>query len=268
MFMRKTLLFLAVCGLLSGCTSYKKSQYLRHDEVLEAVKQYGMQYDYRVMPKDELTITVSTSDPEASASFYRRLGQSKVGNGNNSQGYSNAKLLDYLVDNNGCIDYPILGMLKVEGMTTRECEEMLRGKLRPYLNEDPTVTVRALNFHYSVLGEVGKPGVFTAENERVTIFEALAQAGDMTLFSNRKDVKLLREDAEGRRKVVHLDLTESDITLSPYYYIQQNDVIYVRTKRAKVRSNAFSSNSSMWISLLSLASSITSVILVGTLNNN
>ena len=250
MFMRKTLLFLAVCGLLSGCTSYKKSQYLRHDEVLESVKQYGMQYDYRVMPKDELTITVSTSDPEASASFYRRLGQSKNGGGSNAQGVSNAKLLDYLVDNNGCIDYPILGML------------------RPYLNEDPTVTVRALNFHYSVLGEVGKPGVFTAENERVTIFEALAQAGDMTLFSNRKDVKLLREDAEGRRKVVHLDLTESDIALSPYYYIQQNDVIYVRTKRAKVRSNAFSSNSSMWISLLSLASSITSVILVGTLNNN
>lgn len=262
---KRNLLFLSVAAVLAcGCTSYKKSQYLRNDEVLDETVQAGMLYEYRVMPKDELTITVSTSDPEASASFYRKLGQAKEGSAN-TQGMANAKLLDYLVDNDGCIDYPILGMLKVEGMTPRECEAMIRQKVRPYLNEDPVVTVRVLSFRFSVLGEVGNPGVFTAQNERVTVFEALAQAGDMTLFSDRTDVKLLREDAEGRRKVVHLDLSDADIALSPYYYLQQNDVLYVKTKRAKVRTNAFSSNSSVWISLLSLASSITSVIMVGVL---
>lgn len=253
--------FLAL-AVLSSCTSYRRSLYLRDDQVLEQVPQKGQLYEYHIMPKDELTITVSTSDPEASAPFYRKIGISKMQNNNFSQGMNNAKLLDYLVDNNGYIDFPILGKLHVVGLTNRQCEDLIRQHLQPYLNETPNVTVRVLGYTVSVLGEVNRPGTYTVTDERITIFEALAQAGDMTLFARRNDVQLLREDSLGRRTVAHLDLTAADITLSPYYYLQQNDVVYVKPTKAKVRSNTLSSNSSFWLSLTSLAATIASLIII------
>ncbi len=256
----KVVCMLALTTLLgSGCTSYQKSLYLQNEQVLNESLE-GQLYDFRIMPKDELTITVSTTDPEASAPFYRKIGQSKEG-GNNTTGMQNADLLTYLVDNNGCIDFPVLGMIKVMGLTNRECEALLRQKLQPYLKEVPNVTVRTSNYKFSVLGEVNAPGTYTTDAEKVTIFEALAQAGDMTLFSIRDDVQLLREDSLGVRRVYHLDLTQADVAQSPYFYLQQNDVVYVKPTRAKVRSNTFNSNSSMWITLLSIVTSITSLVL-------
>lgn len=254
------------CGLLAlllttGCTSYKKSLYLQNEQVLNQLTQ-GQLYDFRIMPKDELTITVSTSDPEASAPFYRKIGQSKEGGSTSmSMGGNNANMLAYLVDNDGNIDFPVLGMVHVMGMTTRECESHFRELLKPYLKEVPNVTVRSSNYKFSVLGEVGSPGTYQVSDEKVTIFEALAQAGDMTLSSVRNDIQLLREDSVGRRQVYHLDLTQADVATSPYFYIQQNDVIYVKPTKAKRRSYTFNENSSMWITLLSLVTSITSFVI-------
>lgn len=179
-----------------------------------------------------------------------------------SQGMNNAKLLDYLVDNDGYIDYPVLGKLYVAGLTTRECEALIRRELKQYLNEVPNVTVRTSNYKISVLGEVKNPGTYTISDERITIFQALALAGDMTLFSVRDDVLLLREDSAGKRQVIHLDLTQADVALSPHYYLTQNDIVYVKPTKARVRSNTLSNNSSVWISLLSLASTIASLIII------
>lgn len=175
---------------------------------------------------------------------------------------NNAKLLDYLVDNDGCIDYPVLGKLRVQGMTTRECEAMIRQALLEYLSEEPTVTVRVSNFKVSVLGEVNRPGTYSVQDERINIFQALALAGDMTLFSVRKDVHLLREDSTGRTITYHLDLTQANITSSPYYYLQQNDIVYVRPTKSKVFSNTFNSNTSMWTGLISLALAILSTCII------
>lgn len=256
----KVVCMLALTTLLgSGCTSYQKSLYLQNEQVLNESLE-GQLYDFRIMPKDELTITVSTTDPEASAPFYRKIGQSKEG-GNSNINTQKTDLLAYLVDNNGCIDFPVLGMIKVMGLTNRECEALLRQKLQPYLKEMPNVTVRTSNYKFSVLGEVNAPGTYTTDAEKVTVFEALAQAGDMTLFSIRNDVQLLREDSTGVRRVYHLDLTQADVAQSPYFYLQQNDVVYVKPTRAKVRTNTFNSNSSMWITLLSIVTSITSLVL-------
>ena len=130
-----------------------------------------------------------------------------------------AKLLAYLVDNQGYIDFPVLGNLKVMGLTNRECEALIREKLQPYLKEIPNVTVRTSNYKFSVLGEVGHPGTYSTDAEKVTIFEALAQAGDMTLFSVRDDVQLLREDSTGVRRVYHLNLNEANVAQSPYFYL-------------------------------------------------
>ena len=259
--MKKIFLLLLIPLLIGGCSSYKKSIYLRNDEVLEKAQQNNKQYVYRVMPKDELTITVSTSDPASSVPFYRKIGQGKD-QASSAQGMSNAKLLDYLVDNEGNIDYPVLGKLHVAGLTTRECEALIRKELQQYLNEVPNVTVRTSNYKISVLGEVKSPGTYTVSDERINIFQALALAGDMTVFSVRDDVQLLREDSLGNRRVLHLDLTSADIALSPDYYLQQNDIVYVKPTKAKVHSNTFSNNSSTWVSLMSLAATIASLVIV------
>ena len=247
----------------TSCSSYKSALYMQESEVFNETSKSQL-YDFRIMPKDELTILVSTSDPEASAPFYRKIGQAKGQTSNSQIGMNDAKLLVYLVDNKGCIDFPILGMLKVDGMTTRQCEELIRTRLKDYLNEEPNVTVRSNNYKFSVLGEVAHPGTYTTENEKMTVFEALAQAGDMTLFSVRNDVQLMREDATGKRQIYTLDLTRADIANSPYFYIQQNDVIYVKPTKAKVRSNTFSTNASMWITLLSLVTSVTTLVIALT----
>lgn len=260
--MKKIFLLLLIPLFIGGCSSYKKSIYLRNDEVLEKAQQNNKQYVYRVMPKDELTITVSTSDPASSVPFYRKIGQGKD-QASSAQGMNNAKLLDYLVDNEGNIDYPVLGKLHVAGLTTRECEALIRKELQQYLNEVPNVTVRTSNYKISVLGEVKSPGTYTVSDERINIFQALALAGDMTVFSVRNDVQLLREDSLGNRRVLHLDLTSADIALSPdYYYLQQNDIVYVKPTKAKVHSNTFSNNSSTWVSLMSLAATIASLVIV------
>ena len=248
---------------VTACSSYQKSIYLRNDQVINQDIE-GRLYDFRIMPKDLLTIVVSTTDPSASAPFYRKLGQDKGVTSGNSTGMQNANLLQYLVDNEGTIDFPVLGKLKVTGMTTRECEALLREQLKPYLKETPLVTVSSSNYKFSVLGEVNNPGTYTVENEKVTLFEALAQAGDMTLFSVRDDVQLLREDSVGRRYVVHLDLNDAAITQSPYFYLQQNDVIYVKPTKAKVRTNTFNSNASMWITILSVLTSISTLVIAIT----
>ena len=259
--MKKIFLLLLIPLFIGGCSSYKKSIYLCNDEVLEKAQQNNKQYVYRVMPKDELTITVSTSDPASSVPFYRKIGQGKD-QASSAQGMNNAKLLDYLVDNEGNIDYPVLGKLHVAGLTTRECEALIRKELQQYLNEVPNVTVRTSNYKISVLGEVKSPGTYTVSDERINIFQALALAGDMTVFSVRDDVQLLREDSLGNRRVLHLDLTSADIALSPDYYLQQNDIVYVKPTKAKVHSNTFSNNSSTWVSLMSLAATIASLVIV------
>lgn len=257
------LLFFLLPLVLTGCSSYQKSLYLQNDAVINQSTQ-GQLYDFRIMPKDLLTIVVSTTDPAASAPFYRKLGQDKNNGGNSTMGMQNTNLLGYLVDNNGEIDFPVLGKIQVIGLTTRECEALLREKLKPYLKENPLVTVTSSNYKFSVLGEVNAPGTYTVQDEKVTIFEAIAQAGDMTLFSIRDDVQLLREDSEGRRQVIHLNLNDANITQSPYFYLQQNDVIYVKPTKAKVRTNTFNSNASMWITILSVLTSVTSLVLALT----
>lgn len=258
---RINVIFLFVLSLLAtGCMSYDKSVYLGDGKPVESGDGRGL-YEYRVMPKDELTITVSTSDPEVSAPFYRKIGQVK-GQSNQGQGLNNAKLLDYLVDNTGNIDFPVLGMVKVGGLTTRECEALIRSKLQAHLSETPTVTVRVSNFKVSVLGEVKSPGTYSVTDERINIFQALSLAGDMTLLSMRDDVELLREDASGNKQVIHLDLTRADIVNSDYYYLQQNDIIYVKPTKARVMANSMSNNTSSWISWVSLVATIASLVVV------
>lgn len=257
-----SIIILLTSILLSGCASYKKTIYLQNEA--EMKPEQGQLYDFRIMPKDKLQIVISTTDPQASAPFYRKIGQDKENPYTSQYISQQGNLLEYLVDNQGYIEMPVLGRIFVSGKTTRECEGTIRELLKPYLKETPLVTVNTSNFKISILGEVNRPGTYTISNEKVTIFEALALSGDLTLNSVRDDVQLLREDEQGRRRIIHLNLNESSITNSPYFYLQQNDVLYVKPNKARVRNNEITTNTSAWFTLLSMVTSVTSLILAIT----
>ena len=167
----------------------------------------------------------------------------------------------YLVDNEGCIEYPTLGRLKVAGMTKGEVEEMIKDKIQSNFINPPIVTVRMANYKISVLGEVASPRVHTLTDEKVNVFEALALSGDLTLFGKRDNVKLIRENGDGTKEIVTLDLNDANIVHSPYYYLQQNDILYVEPNKAKSRGADVSNMTSMWFSATSLLMAVITFLL-------
>lgn len=253
-------LILVLLAGLSGCTSYKNVPYLQNPE---AVNNYGKEiplYDAKIMPKDLLSITINTSDPQAAAPFNLTVQTPMNAALTNINTTTQPTLQQYLVNNNGEIDFPVLGRLKVGGLTKNQAEDLIREKLQPYLKEKPIVTVRMSNYKISVLGEVARPGSFTVSNEKVNVLEALAMAGDMTVYGVRTDVKLIREDAEGKREIIPLDLTKSDLVLSPYFYLKQNDILYVTPNKTKAKSSDIGTTTTTWISATSILISLASLI--------
>lgn len=257
---KRLTLILALAAGLAGCTSYKNVPYLQD---IETVNNYGKEiplYDAKIMPKDLLSITVNTTDPQAAAPFNLTVQTPINAALTNINTTTQPTLQQYLVNNEGEIDFPVLGRLKVGGLTKNEAEKLIREKLQPYLKEAPIVTVRMANYKISVLGEVARPGSFTVSNEKVNVLEALAMAGDMTVYGVRTNVKLIREDAEGKREIIPLDLTKSDLVLSPYFYLRQNDILYVTPNETKAKSSDIGTTTTTWISATSILISLASLI--------
>jgi polysaccharide export outer membrane protein len=146
-------------------------------------------------------------------------------------------------------------------LTKGEAENLIREKLAPHFNEVPIVTVRMSNYKISVLGEVTNPGTFTVSNEKVNIFEALAMAGDLTVWGVRDNVKLIREDAKGKREIINLNLNNAEIITSPYYYLQQNDIIYVSPNKTKAKNSDIGQSTSLWFSAISIVLSIANLLI-------
>ena len=256
----KSILMMAVCALvMASCTSYKNVPYLQNAEEIMAVQAELPLYDAKIMPKDLLTVTVNTTDPEAAAPFNMTV-QTAQNLATSRTSYSQPVLQQYLVNNEGSIDFPVLGTLKVGGLTKNEAEDMIREKLKPYLKEVPIVTVRMSNYKISVLGEVARPGTFTVSNEKVNVLEALAMAGDLTIWGMRDNVKLVREDATGKREIIELDLTNAEIITSPYYYLQQNDILYISPNKTKAKNSDIGSSTSLWFSATSILVSVASLL--------
>lgn len=246
--------------LTAGRTSYKKVPYLQDPEV---VNNYGKEiplYDAKIMPKDLLSITINTTDPQASAPFNLTVQTPMNAALTNINTTTQPTLQQYLVNNKGEIDFPVLGRLQVGGLTKNQAEDLIREKLTPYLKEAPIVTVRMANYKISVLGEVTRPGTFTVSNEKVNVLEALAMAGDMTVYGVRTNVKLIREDANGKREIKELDLTKSDLVLSPYFYLRQNDILYVTPNKTKAKNSDIGNTTTTVISATSILVSIASLI--------
>lgn len=260
--MKKFISFIFAVTLLiamSSCGTSKSVAYIQNSDSINYDNSRYL-YDAKIMPKDQLTITVNTVNPEASTPYNLLLQNSYYQGRSMSTG--GGTLMPYLVDNDGYINFPVIGRLKVGGLTKSECENMILEKIRPYMaeTENPVVTVRMSSYSVSVIGEVARPGSFQVAREKITILEALAQAGDLTIYGVRDKVKLIREDATGKKEIHTLDLTNANIVNSPYYYLQQNDIVYVEPNKVKAQNARVGNMTTLWFSATSILISLTSLL--------
>lgn len=245
--------------VLASCGSQKDVPYFQNSQNVDLSRSQYL-YDARIMPKDQLTITVSCIDDQAAAPFNMTIPTPY--NIASRSTYSQPVLQTYLVDNDGNINFPIVGQLHVGGMTKSEAELMIASKIMPFMSssEKPIVTVRMPGYQISVIGEVARPGTFNVSREKITILEALAQAGDLTIWGQRKNVQLIREDAQGQKSIHYIDLTDANLINSPYYYLQQNDLIYVTPNKVKSQNSSVGSMTTLWFSATSILISLTSLL--------
>lgn len=252
---------LAIPLFMVCCTSYKSVPYMQNPEMVNNYEETIPLYDARIMPKDLLSITVNTTDPMAAAPFNLTVQTPMNAAQSNLNTTTQPSLQQYLVNNAGEIDFPVVGTLKVGGLTKDQTESLIQDSLRMYLKEDPIVTVRMSNYKISVLGEVARPGSFTISNEKVNVLEALAMAGDMTIYGVRDDVRLVREDVNGKREIVRLDMNDANIVISPYYYLQQNDILYVIPNKTKAKNSDIGNSTTLWVSATSILVSIAGLMI-------
>ena len=256
-FLAATLLLVTSCGTSKSIAYIQNSDSINYDN-----SRYL--YDAKIMPKDQLTISVNTVNPDASLPYNLLLQNAYTQGRTIASG--GQMLMPYLVDNNGYINFPVVGKLKVAGLTKTECQDLILEKIRPFMaeSENPVVTVIMSSYSVSVLGEVNHPGSFQVGREKITIFEALSQAGDLTIYGVRDKVKLIREDATGKKEIHTLDLTDANIVTSPYYYLQQNDIVYVEPNKVKAQNSRVGNATTLWVSgtsiLISLASLIVNIL--------
>lgn len=269
--MKKFIIPLLVVFLLAGCKASREIIYLQD----AGQKAVFIPSDETSIPEpvikigDLLSITVNSNTPEAAQPFNLPIypvprAESAYNIGSSSGGISGGQggLQNYLVDVEGKIIFPVIGKLYVAGMTKSQLSDLIKNRIYPrYINEEPIILIRYAGFKVTVIGEVGRPGVIQVNNEKITILEALAQAGDITMFGLRDNILLIREK-DGKRETIRLDIRDKNILNSPYYFLQQDDVLYVQPNEVKINNTAFSSTLSIPVSVLGTLSSLTSLVLI------
>lgn len=258
------LLLVAILAVtITSCGSSKNVAYLQDDDsdgLFETTfaNQTKVMYDATIMPKDLLTITVSATEPEAVRPF--NLVMPSFTSGSDIRTTGQSQLQTYLVDNNGYVNFPVIGKIQLKGLTKNQAEEKVKGLLMSYIKEEPIVTVKFVNYKISVIGEVARPNTFTIVNEKVNIFEALAMAGDMTIWGRRDNVKIIREDAEGRKSIIFMNLNDRNIIYGDNFYLQQNDVVYVEPNKVKAQNSEIGASTTLWLSSISMLVGVASLV--------
>lgn len=262
--MRKNIRFFVFAILfvsMIGCDTSKKIAYLQGFDKLsvnEINEKNVVMHDAIILPKDLLTITVITTDPEAARPF-NLLSPTYTGG---NEIITQAALQPLLVDNNGQVNFPVIGKITIGGLNKGEAEKKIEGLLKAYLKEEPVVTVNFQNYKISVIGEVKVPATFSIPNQKINIFEALALAGDMTIYGRRDNVKIIREDLNGKKNIITLNLNDADVIFSPYYYLQQNDVVYVEPNNVVAQNSLIGPMTNLWVSISSVLVSVASLLVI------
>ena len=246
---------------LNSCSMSRQVAYFQNaDEISLAASK--MLYDAKIMPKDQLTITVITSDPLASAPFNLSVSNTVGTSGQLGESGGSGFLQAYLVDNKGNINFPVVGRIHVAGLTKTQCEDLIKIKVAPYLasSEKPIVTVRMASYRVTLIGEVSRPGVIPVTTEKMSVIEAIASAGDLTIYGKRNNIMLIREDVNGEKSIHRLNLNDANLINSPYFYLQQNDILYVEPNKVKARSSSIGSTTSIWFSVVGIVTSLSSLL--------
>jgi len=254
-FFRFAALWLFCSFIISSCVSRQEIVYFQGLEEAEAKMAEQTNKSLQIKPSDLLTITVSAAQQEAALPF--NLPVIGVPQGGGEMGLSTTgrqQLQTYLVGKQGFIDFPFLGEVKVKGYTQEELASKLKDQIKKYI-PDPIVNVRIINFQISVLGEVNRPGTFEVQDDYFTLPQALGLAGDMSIYGKRDNILVMREE-EGRTTHAYLDLGDANIIHSPYYYLQQNDVVYVEPNSPQMQSASYNRNAGVYISIASVLVSV------------
>lgn len=253
--MNKIISFVILTLILSSCVSKKNIVYFQNDEINQA--KVSNSYKTYIKPDDLLQITITALDIEAVKPFnlaavtYSTTSNSAIGV---------AQQQSYLVDTKGEIEFPVLGKLKIGGLTREETINLLKSKLSPDYIKDPNININIANYKISVMGDVKKPGTYNIPNERITILDALALAGDINISGQRNNILIIREEGE-KKTQYRVDIRSNKILTSPVYYLQQNDLVYVEPNYATVQSASSNSNTSLFISITGLLITIVSLII-------
>ena len=248
--------------LVTSCASQKRAWYLQDAQPFtpEQIAENGQ---IRIKPLDRLTIVVNSKDPELAVPFNSSSLSSLTG-ATNYGSATNQSLQIRTVDENGQLEMPVIGKIECKGKTRSELAQAIADKIVEggYIN-DPTVNVQFADMKISVIGEVARPGHYDVTRDKLSIFDALAMAGDLTIYGIRTDVAVARE-VDGVRTIEYLDLTSKELFNSPAFYIQQNDVIYVKPNKYKAQAGEISQNRNFYLSLVGTAISVATLIITLT----
>ncbi len=236
--------------LVASCASKKDVYYFQDIDSTAAENSFKF---LNIQPGDILDIQIKALNPESVLVFQRQATL-----GLQQQQVQNRAIDGYLVGEDGSINLPIVGAIDTTNQSTQALAQIVQEALKPYIN-NPTVNIRLLNFRISVLGEVNNPGTFTVLEERLSLPQALGLAGDLTINGDRNHLLLIRNEA-GKKSNQVIDLTKTDFLQSPFYFLKQNDIIYVRPNSARVKSSGLVGNAGTLVSILSLAVSLFIVI--------
>lgn len=256
---RVATLLLAIT-LISSCVSNKKIAYFQDIQTVNQAKlENAIAFTEPVIqPDDILSINVFTLNQQSGAIVNQAAANTVLGGGANTA-LAAQQVSGFLVDRNGEVELSLLGKLKVAGLTTYQARELIREKAS-LVYKEPNVQLRFANFKVSVLGEVNTPSAYTLPNEKVSILDALSLAGDLTIYGKRENVLVVR-DNNGKKEFARLNLNSSEIFNSPYYYLKQNDVVYVEPNKRKV-----SASNSAQIQTIGVIASVVSVIVLAISN--
>jgi len=244
---------LLIAILFSSCLPKQEILYLQGSQ---NSGNNSTNYEPLIQKDDLLFINISSSQSEAVAPFNLDSQSKDVTSSTN--GFSTQKQT-YLVDNMGNIEFPVLGTLNAAGYSVNELRDLLKNKLKGFVN-DAVINIRIVNFKVTVTGEVAKPGVVATNSQRLTLFDALAMSGDLTLYGRRNNILIVR-DFQGIKTYNRVDITKADFVNSPFYYLDQNDLIYVEPRKAKIDSTAIGANIPFIVSVVGLLLT-TSLILI------
>jgi len=253
-YLSKRLFLFVLTVLLFSCTPKKNLLYYQNIDSMVSEKLNS--YEIRIQPDDLLTINISAEDPKITAPFNLNP-QDVLGQGSGQSQMNKSNINDYLVDADGYIEFPELGKIKLGGLTRSEVLALFQKKIGAYIN-NPIITVRIKNFKVAVHGEVNGPGIVTSETDRLTLIEALTKSGDLKPTARRTNILVIRE-IDGVKSYFRVDVTKSDFINSPYYYLAQNDVIYVEPKNRSI-----SPDTTLAMTFLSMMSTLITFVLVLT----